>query len=57
MSKQPTEQPTNPAADLVTVIIAVDNHEHNGIAIPKHGKIEVERETAQWMLDNHIIEG
>lgn len=56
MAKQPTEQPV-PAADLVTVIIAVDNHEHNGIAIPKGGKIDVDPETAQWLLENHIIEG
>lgn len=53
-----TQTDKNPApADTVVVVIAVDNHEHNGIAIPKGGKLEVDRETAAWMLQNRIIEG
>lgn len=43
--------------DTVVVVIAVDNHEHNGIVIPKGGKLDVDRETAAWMLQHRIIKG
>lgn len=55
MATQPDKTPE--PTDTVVVVIAVDNHEHSGIAIPNGGKIEVDRETAAWMLQNHIIEG
>ncbi len=56
MAKQ-TEQIDQPAVALVTVTLAVDNHEHNGIAIPKGGTLEVDRATAEWMLQQKLIEG
>ncbi|MFA6701017.1 MAG: hypothetical protein WCS28_12715 [Thiomicrospira sp.] len=53
MAKQP--ETTNP--DLVTVVIAVDNHEHAGQPVSKGESIQVDRATAQWLDDNKLIEG
>lgn len=55
MAKQ-TQDKADPG-DVVVVTIAVDNHEHNGIAIPKGATLEVDRDTAAWMLQQNIIEG
>jgi hypothetical protein len=48
---------TEQTIETVVVIIAVDNHEHNGIIIPKGTKLDVSPATAEWMRQQHIIEG
>ncbi len=52
MAKQP--ETTNP--DLVTVVIAVDNHEHAGQPVNKGDSIQVDQATAQWLRDHKIIQ-
>jgi hypothetical protein len=47
--------PDDPA--MVSVTIAVDNHVHAGIAIPRGAVIDVDKQTASWMLQHHLIEG
>ena len=43
--------------DMVTVTIAKDEHIHAGIELLKGSTITVDKETAAWMLQHHIIEG
>ena len=50
-----TTDNTAEAADLVTVTLKVDNHEHQGEIIAKGGSIQVDQETAQWMRDQNLI--
>lgn len=49
-------EPTDNQADLVPVVIKVDNHKHNGIIIPRGAVIMVDKPTAIWLQQHRIID-
>lgn len=43
------------SADLVEVIVQVDNHEHQGQPVKKGGKIKVTPAEREWLANLNII--